>query len=316
MTLIGHQTQRAAFEAAWQGRSFHHGWLLSGPRGVGKRAFADAAARMVLSGAEGFEAAEGSDGAAKFDAGAHPDFRKVARTENDHGNLRTQIVLDDIRPIADMLGQHPSLSEWRVVTVDSACEMNRNAANALLKNLEEPPKKTVFLLVCHSSGRLLPTIRSRCRALAFRPLPDSEVAEVLRRELGEEPGPALVEVARGAPGRAVRFAGLEVGKLLEALERLRGASGATASAIATGLAGELGRKPAAARYEAFLELVPAYLSDQAKDAPPDALEEVLSLWEEARDLAAAAPARALDPAAVSYQLARLVARVPNHRQAA
>ncbi|MBZ6378571.1 hypothetical protein B5C34_12210 [Pacificimonas flava] len=315
--LVGHDDQRQALEAAWRSGTPHHAWLLTGPRGVGKRTFARAASSMVLSGATSFTDGYDSDAATKLEAGSHPDFRALARSENPNtGKLRTEIVVDDVRAIGDMLSRHPSLSDWRTVIIDSACEMNRNAANALLKNLEEPPKRTVFFLVCHNPGRLLPTIRSRCRALAFRPLGDDDVRTVLAAELDGKADDALVDIARGSPGRAISYAGLDVTALMTSLTALRRAGPRDAAQLAGALASELGRKGGSARYEAFLDLVPSYLAQAAKEADPAELEAALTVWEEARDLAGMALSKALDPATIIYQLARLVSRAPNHRQAA
>ena len=319
MKLVGHRQQVEAFTGAWRSGRVHHAWLLSGPRGIGKRTFAAAAARMVLSGTDSFAEADSSEGAAKFDAGAHPDFRLLQRQESERsGKLAQYIVVDQVRTFMRVLAQTPSLSDWRVVVVDSACEMNAASANAFLKSLEEPPKKTVFFLVCHSPGRLLPTVRSRCRMLRFQPLGGAEVRKVLEAELGNDGNLApLVEVAAGRPGRALRFAGLEVGKLMRALEALEKADDHRTREVALELSSELSRKPAQARYEAFLELVPAHIAEAAKRALPEQLEGTLRLWEEARDLAGQALAKSLDPGVVTFQLARLVGQLNSHeRQAA
>ena len=308
MKLVGHEQPRATIEAAWNSGKLHHAWLLTGPRGVGKRTFADAAARMILSGSPDFKSADGTEGAAKYDAGAHPDFRGLTRRMNDKtGRLYDEIPAADAREIGHMLGQHPSLSAWRVVTIDAACELNRTAANALLKNIEEPPEKTVFFLICHRPGRLLATIRSRARTLAFRPLSAPEVEDVLVRELETpEDLPALVDLAGGVPGRAIRFAGLEIAPLLSALKSIARADNTTARQLSLKLGQQFGRKEARPRYEAFLELVPELLADAAKAAPPERLDAALSLWEEASALAATAQPKTLDPSLVVFQLARLV----------
>ncbi|MEO0500028.1 MAG: DNA polymerase III subunit delta' [Pseudomonadota bacterium] len=309
--LVGHEDARATFIDAWRSGRMHHAWLLTGPRGVGKRTFAEAAARMVLAGTDGFEIPAGDRQTAAFDAGAHPDFRRLTRGPmKTSDRLARDIVVDQVRPLMEMLAQHPSLSEWRVVMVDAACEMNRSAANALLKSLEEPPPKTVFLLVCHSPGRLLPTVRSRCRTLAFRPLNDDDTRSVLARELEEEGDlDALVSVADGRPGRALAFAGLDIGALTARLAALETASDTGARDIALGLSQELALKAAQPRFEAFLELVPSYLAAAAKRAPPGTLEARLGLWEEAVRLAREAPAKSLDPATSAFRLARLVGRL-------
>ncbi|MGB3723699.1 MAG: DNA polymerase III subunit delta' [Pacificimonas sp.] len=316
--LVGHQEQRATLEAAWASGKMHHAWLLSGPRGIGKRSFADAAARMVLSGSSSFDVPEGDAHAAAFDADAHPDFRKLERGPMKTGDRLAQtIVVDQVRTFLPVLNQTPSLSDWRVVVIDAACEMNIASANAFLKSLEEPPAKAVFFLVCHASGKLLPTVRSRCRVLGFRPLPDADVRQVLASQLEEMSDiEALVDVAGGAPGRGLQFAGLEVGKLTAALARLETADDAAARDIALALGQELALKAAQPRYEAFLELASAHLADAAKRAPSSELAATLSLWEDARDLARNALAKSLDPNVVTFQMARLVGHINSERQRA
>ncbi len=316
--LIGHRDQRATLEAAWASGRMHHAWLLSGPRGVGKRTFAEAAARMVLSGAASFDVEEGDRQAAAYDARAHPDFRRLEREPMKTGDrLAQNIVVDQVRAFLPVLNQTPSLSAWRVVMVDAACEMNNASANAFLKSLEEPPAKTVFFLVCHAPGRLLPTVRSRCRVLNFRPLPDVEVRQVIGAELADSADlEALVRISGGAPGRGLKFAGLQVAALTAALEKLERASDAGARDIALSLGQELALKAAQPRFEAFLELAPAYLADAAKHVPPERLAEALSLWEEARDLARNALQKSLDPNVVAFQMARLVGRLNSERQLA
>ena len=314
--LVGHEEARGVFVDSWRGGQMHHAWLLTGPRGIGKRTFADAAARMILAGATDFEIAPENRHASAFDAGAHPDYRLLERRENDRGTLAQYIAVDQVRGFMPVLAQTPSLAEWRVVTVDSACEMNRASANALLKSLEEPPRRTIFLLVCHTPGRLLPTVRSRCRTLRLRPLSDLEVANVLRQHDVDDVE-ALTAIAAGAPGRALRFAGLDIGALTNALRALEQADEPRARDIALDLAQQLALKAAQGRYEAFLELAPAYIAEAAKQTPAAALAGSLALWEEARNLAGEALSKYLDPRVVTFDMARLVGRLnPSAQQRA
>ncbi|EMD84546.1 DNA polymerase III delta prime subunit [Pacificimonas flava] len=319
MTVIGHEEQYRAFVEAWKTRRLHHAWLLSGPRGIGKRTFADAATRMILSGTDSFKAGADSSAAAKLAADAHPDFRLLERETSERtGALAQGIVVDQVRGLGRLLHQAPSLSDWRVVLIDAACEMNTAAGNALLKSLEEPPARTIFLLVCHAPGRLLATIRSRCRTLTFRPLSDDQVRGVLERELGAEADvDTLTQLAAGVPGNALRFAGTGASELLADLRKLLAAEDQQARSIALRLSSELARKPAQDRYEAFLDLAPNVLAGAVKTLPAPQLEAGLALWEEAETLARQARQKFLDPAVVTFQLARLVGRFDkDERQAA
>ena len=325
MTVIGHDEQgRTLREAVASGR-VHHAWLLAGPRGVGKASFARVAATWLLA-----RAAYGDVDDASFDigpdhptarllaAGSHIDFRVVEIQENPKtGKMRPAIAVDQFvktdttigEPLASIFRTRPALSDWRVVIVDAADDLNRNAANAFLKNLEEPPPNTLFLAVSHSPSRLLPTIRSRCRTLRFHPLGDEQVDTVLAARLPEadaETRTALRAVAGGSPGRAVELATADVAGLRAALDGLAGATAGEASVLALKLAKSLSLK-AAPRYEAFLELVPAYLAAAARNASGPRLARAIALWEQATALAGSSVPLSFDPQSVAFRLAELVA---------
>jgi DNA polymerase III, gamma/tau subunits len=202
----------------------------------------------------------------------------------------------------------PALSSWRVIIIDPADAMHPPTANALLKSLEEPPARTLFLLVSHAPGRLLPTIRSRCRRLRFLPLSGEATRAALAAALpGEGPDELnrLAALAEGAPGRALRYAGLQAGALADALATIAAAGPERARTHASALARALSGRQAQARYEAFLELASRHLEAVARTRRGEALDAALALWEEARDLGRDGPA--LDPAATVAELCRLVA---------
>lgn len=248
--LIGHAAAEAAFLGAYNAKRLPHAWLLAGPGGIGKATFAYRAARFLLAQPEA-EAGGGlfGDGAPPtalaippehpvfrmVASGAHPDLLVVARAWNEkRKRLRSEIVVDDTRAIAAFLHLTPSQGAWRVVIVDGADDMNRNAANALLKVLEEPPKRAVLFLTSGSPGRLLPTIRSRCRMLHMNPLPQESVLAAIRRFIPEADAAdagALAQLAGGSIGRALVLAaqdGLAVQRglfgLLNGLPKLPGES--------------------------------------------------------------------------------------------
>ncbi|MFN3228328.1 MAG: DNA polymerase III subunit delta' [Asticcacaulis sp.] len=203
------ETVEAAVRDALENGRFHHAWLLCGPEGVGKATFAYRLARYLLSRTR--DAAFGPLGVSPEDADArliaaraHPDLLVLDR-EGDDGKMARSITVDAARGVAGFFSQTPSRSAWRVAIVDAVDDMNVNAANALLKTLEEPPPRGVLFLVSHQPGRLLPTIRSRCRRLGFAPWPEADVADFLRTGAGLDPASAsaLAAMAHGAPGRGL-----------------------------------------------------------------------------------------------------------------
>jgi DNA polymerase-3 subunit delta' len=311
--MIGHDDAIAAFRAAFSGPRPHHAWLLAGPPGLGKARFAEEAAIWLLAGrpaGEGFGGGQGSSAAALIDAGSHPDFRRLERAVDDKGKRKAAIAVDDIRALQSLLNQTPSIADWRVVIIDSADEMNRNSANALLKNLEEPAPQTLFLVISHTPGRLLPTIRSRCRTLRFKALSDAEVESILEAQapdLDDDDRATLVHLAEGAPGRALRFAEAGVAALAEDLAELALTPPEAAPARALALARSLAGKAGSARYEAFLELAPAMLANAARTRHGPALARTLADWEAATELAGSAVPLSLDPQAVAFDLAGKVA---------
>jgi DNA polymerase-3 subunit delta' len=312
--VIGHNEAIATFKAAFSGPRPHHAWLLAGPPGLGKAVFAEAAAVWLLAGrpdGQGFEGAQGSAAAALIEAGSHPDFRRLERAVDEKtGKRKAAIAVDDIRALQGLLNQTPSLADWRVVIIDSADEMNRNSANALLKNLEEPAPQTLFLVISHTPGRLLPTIRSRCRALRFQRLSDTEVETILRAaapDLDDDDVAMLIRLAEGAPGRALRFAEAGIAALAEDLDDLAVTPPEAAPAKALAMARSLAGKAGTARYEAFLELAPAMLARAARTRHGPALARTLADWEAATELAGSAIPLSLDPQAVAFDLAGKVA---------
>ena len=311
--MIGHDDQIAAFKAAFASDRPHHGWLLTGPQGLGKALFAEQAAIWLLAGKPegvGFDAGIGSSAASLVAAGSHPDFRKLVRTVDDKGKLRGVIRVDEVRALQPLFRQTPSIADWRIVIVDSADEMNVQSANALLKNLEEPPENTLFFLISHMPGRLLPTIRSRCRTLRFNRLADPAVAAILETaapDLDDDDRASLVRIAHGAPGRALRFAESGIAALVEQIDDLAITLPAAAPAKAQALARTMAGKANLARYEIFLELAPAAIARAAGSRQGPALARALVLWEEATAMSSGAVALSLDQGQVAFDLAIKVA---------
>lgn len=312
--LVGHDAAVGQFLAAWRGRRLHHAWLLAGPRGVGKASFARAAALRILADAAGPSSGEGLDVPADhriarlFAAGSHPDFRALERLERPTGGLARNISVDQVRGLGSLLDVTPSLSPWRAIVIDSADDLETSAANALLKMLEEPPANTIFFLVAHAPGRLLPTIRSRCRRLAFDPLNDDAMTSLIERLVPGSDASALVGVADGSPGRAVQLASLDLAPLLGDARAIM-AEGDPDNLRRAKLAAALGGKAQAERYAAFLDLVPGLIANEARRAEGARRDRALEAYGKARETVALAPRLSLDAAATAFVLGGMLAAV-------
>lgn len=317
--MIGHDAQIAAFRDAAMSDRLHHAWLLAGSEGVGKAGFAMAAATWLLASAAGpgfdlpgFDVPFGHRIANFVEQGSHPDLRvltRLAREKTD--DLARSISIDQVRGLQSLFATTPSFSPRRIVIIDAIDNLERPAANALLKNLEEPPAGTTFFLISHAPGRLLPTIRSRCRLLRFGGLSAQDMTRILQDQLPEEPSDeidALVRVGEGAPGRALRFAGLEIAALDGAIDRLV-EQGDPTNALRSALAKQLGTKAVQARYEAFLERAPARIAAEAKRRSGPALSAAIDLWEQARTIGESAVHLSLDQPTTIFELATMLARL-------
>ena len=197
-------------EALRHGR-LHHAWLITGADGVGKATLAYRFARRLLAGGAGrLDMAAGDPVFRRVSAGTHADLLTVEREWDDKKKrLKKQIAAETVRAIPPFLHLTPAEGGWRVVIVDGAEDMNAQSANALLKVLEEPPARAVLILVCSAAGRLLPTIRSRCRHLALSPLSGPAMLGLLGTYLPDVPTAereALAAMADGSPGRALALA--------------------------------------------------------------------------------------------------------------
>ncbi len=317
--ILGQDRAVEQFASAWATRKLHHAWLLAGPRGVGKATFAHAAARRVLadaagptSGAPGLETSEDHSMVKLVEAGSHPDMRRLERLLNEKtGNLARNISVDQVRSLAELFDLSPAMSDWRVVVIDSADELEPSGANALLKMLEEPPPNSIFFLVSHAPGRLLPTIRSRCRRLDFQSLGDDVMTSVLESqafELSAAERKKIISMSFGSAGRALAFAELDLAKLEDAaLAILR--QGDPTNARRSELAIELGKRGAGDRYAAFLDLAPSLIAREARALEGLRRERALDAYSKARELAAVAPRVSLDPAATVFQIGGILASV-------
>lgn len=323
--LYGHNEAVTAFRDGLATNRLHHAWLITGPEGIGKALFADKAALRLLAEKAGppvetpnLDVPDSHRIAKLVEAGSHPDLMRLERLPKDNaGELARSITVDQVRGLQRLFSTTASLSPWRAVIIDSIDDLERPAANALLKNLEEPPANSIFFLISHAPERLLPTIRSRCRQVRLSALDPDAMTSALRAALpdaDEGEIAALAQVGEGSPGRAIAFRGLDIDALDAAMAALV-REGDPINAKRVALASSLSLKSAQPRYEAFLARAPSLIARTAKDRRGPALAQALGLWERAANLAGSAQRLSLDPQSVVFELAGMLATLapkPDH----
>jgi DNA polymerase III subunit delta' len=236
--LFGHGTAEAAFLTSFNAGRLHHGWLVTGPRGVGKATLAWRIARFLLATPEddgGFFAAPAPETldipddhpvARRLRQLAEPRLFLLRRGPNDKETALAQdIRVDEVRKMKSFFALSAADGGRRVAIIDAADEMTTGAANALLKLLEEPPSGATFLVISHQPHRLLPTIRSRCRELRLMPLAPQDLSDALTLAGGAvapEWVQALAALAGGSVGEAFRLANLDGLKIYQTIIALMG----------------------------------------------------------------------------------------------
>jgi DNA polymerase III subunit delta' len=270
--LLGHADAETTILDAIQAGRMHHAWLITGPEGVGKATLAFRFARRLLAGrpASGESLALGPANLVfrRVAANSHADMKTIERELNEKTKrMKTQIAVDSVREINGFMSLTPAEGGWRVVVVDGAEEMSIGATNALLKILEEPPPRAILLLVCSAPGRLLPTIRSRCRRLRLGPLDDADMGVLLGQYLpgldANERG-RLITLAEGSPGRAMMLAEDEGLKIALLVDRLLGDLPGVPVSRGYEIADLLGRSETG--FSTFMDLVRAGVSAAVRDS--------------------------------------------------
>ncbi|HQU69100.1 MAG TPA: DNA polymerase III subunit delta' [Albidovulum sp.] len=280
-TLIGQGTAEAEFLDAFNSGRLHHAWLLTGALGVGKATLAWKIARFLLATPEAEEAGLFGDAPPAPATLGIPDDHPVARRlmagsegrifvlrrawDDEKKKLKTVITVDEVRKLRNFLHLSAADGGRRVVIVDPADEMNPNAANALLKMLEEPPAGVVFLLVSHRPSGLLPTIRSRCRELRLATLGPDDLAAAVAAAGGDQgDSGALAALAAGSVGEAIRLTNLDGIETYRALVALFATLPRLDRPAALRLAEAAAQRGAAERFELLLALFDLFLARLAR----------------------------------------------------
>lgn len=272
LDFVGNEAAEQALLKAYTSGRLHHAWLLTGAEGVGKATLAYRFARFLLARdggscerqADSLSISPDNRVPSLVGALAHPNLLVLRRPWlADKKRLATAITVGEVRRLRRFFGHTAGAGRWRVVIIDRAEEMNASAANALLKNLEEPPANSVFLLVCSLPGRLPVTIRSRCRTLNFAPLDaaglETAIAAAYRAAAREPPHSdrvrACVPLANGSVGRALRLLEGDGGALYDRLIRLMAQLPDLDYEGVHALADELSVQRANEAYDLFFDLV-------------------------------------------------------------
>lgn len=294
-----------AWRDALAGERMHHGWLLAGKAGLGKRDFALAAARELVA-----------EPGVPQPSGEHPDIivltygpkddkAERAAAEGKPFELARSIRIKQIRAMQKRLVTRPTLGSRRAIIIDPADDMEKGAANALLKSLEEPPAGTFFLLVTHRPARLLRTIRSRCRTLRFPVLTDEQLAAMLE-EAGVVPDIQAIAAAEGSFGAALRFAGEDLAPIARVIAGLiaTGDSGMTGRGE---LARLIGPRAGRERVQAVLDLAQSLAARTARTTEdPERRARLVETHAALVALAAEAPTANFDPGLLPFEIGTLL----------
>jgi DNA polymerase-3 subunit delta' len=322
--LFGHADAERALLEAYQSARMPHAWLIGGPPGIGKATLAYRLARFVLAHPDPKSAAAQAATSLAVDAD-HPVTRRIAaqaqgdllvleRVVNEQtGKLYTVIRVDDVRRSVSFFGSTAGEGGWRIAIVDAVDDLNTAGANALLKVLEEPPPRAMFLLVSHAPGRALPTIRSRCRRLDLRPLSVKEVCMAAGNALGRSPTePEIMVAAEAAEGSVARAIELLDGKALALREKTLGllaqlpdADARALHALGDALAGSDART-----LTAFMDVVNDWLSERLATAAARETRQagrVAETWEQVNRAARDAQAYNLERKPLVFSVFGLLA---------
>ena len=296
LELFGHEAVVAQLTTAYRAGKLPHALVFAGPRGIGKATAAFQLAHYLLSHPSADAAPDRfvpKDGISNLyrqvASSAHPGVLHLTRPLNEKTKaFKTALTVDEIRRVGRFLSLTSHDGGYRVVIVDAADDMNINAANALLKNLEEPPSRTLFLLIAHSLGRLLPTIRSRCQIVRFQPLGDDELIAALAA-VDKDPAPALrpamLARAGGSPRNAIMLAdygGVEIAEALDKLVDAKDPAAADTHRLADAVAGRDQTIPFGIFNAHALDILARAASDAAERGDNSRANRISEAWQDSR----------------------------------
>jgi DNA polymerase-3 subunit delta' len=274
-TLFGHEEAEAALIDGLRSGAMHHAWLFTGPKGIGKATLAYRLARFLLTHVDDIPE-ESRDLSVdpenpifrRVAAGGHGDLKILRRPYDEKTKkLKRDITIEEVRRLQPFFGKAASEGGWRIAIVDCADDMNINAANALLKTLEEPPDRSLLILVCHQPGTQLATIRSRCRTLALKALPNELVAEAMQFQmkhaeqvpLNDDEAQAIAHLSGGSIGHGLELAGGGGLDLYQGLVSVLVAMPKPDVDITHGFASLMSGKKGEKNWELFGELITGFL---------------------------------------------------------
>lgn len=312
--LFGHGDAEAAILESYRGGRVPHAWLIGGISGIGKATLAYRFARFALAhrdptdetvrAARSLAVDPGHPIARRVAAQGHPDLLVLERTVGDTGKLRSVITVDQIRKTVPFFGSTAGEGGWRIAIVDAVDELNAEGENALLKLLEEPPAKSLLLLVTHTPGRVRATLRSRCRRLSLRPLGIDDVARAAAAALGKSES-ELRKAAQASDGSVARAIALLDDSALKFRERVAAllAKLPDIDARALHALGDAMGGADQKAFEGFVDTLNEWMSMRLRNGPQDAahLARVAEAWQRINRVAADAEAFNLDRKPVIFE---------------
>lgn len=275
--LFGHDEAEQFLAQSYRSGKGHHAVLIEGPEGIGKATLAFRFANHVLSHPDPLLAPEhlvdpdvGSMVSRQISSGASHNLLHLTRPVDEKtGKVKSAITVDEVRRAGHFFSQTSGTGNWRIVIIDPADDLNRNAANAILKILEEPPKRALFLVLSHAPGKLLPTIRSRCMPLRLLPLQSDDMERTLQHlglSMSVEKRDKLLEASKGSVSQALKLLNYGGSDIIDVFSEVMVATGPAARRQMHKLADVLAQKDGDIVLGFFMEHATEALMDRARAA--------------------------------------------------